>query len=82
MSHTIFRLLATLLLSLLALLAIDPAARAATRPTPLNYTMTTLANGMQVVFLEDHSTPIVHTEVWYHVGSKNERAGRTLCAPL
>jgi len=82
MSHTIIRLLATLLLSLLALLAIDPAARASTRPTPLNYTMTTLANGMQVVFLEDHSTPIVHTEVWYHVGSKNERAGRTGFAHL
>ena len=82
MSHTIIRLLATLLLSLLALVAIDPSARAATRPTPLNYTMTTLANGMQVVFLEDHSTPIVHTEVWYHVGSKNERAGRTGFAHL
>ena len=82
MSHTIFRPLATLLLSLLALLAIDPAARAATRPTRLDYTMTTLPNGMQVVFLEDHSTPIVHTEIWYHVGSKNERPGRTGFAHL
>src|SRR5678809_1193901 len=26
---------------------------------------------------EDHSTPIVHVSVWYHVGSKNERPGRT-----
>jgi zinc protease len=82
MSHTIFRLLATLLLSLLALLAIDPSAGAATRPGRLDYTMTTLANGMQVVFLEDHSTPIVHTEIWYHVGSKNERPGRTGFAHL
>jgi zinc protease len=32
---------------------------------------------MKVVFLEDHSTPIVHLQMWYHVGSKNERAGRT-----
>jgi zinc protease len=39
--------------------------------------MTTLPNGLQVVFLEDHSTPIVHVELWYHVGSKNEKAGRT-----
>jgi zinc protease len=30
-----------------------------------------------VVFLEDHSTPIVHLQLWYHVGSKNERPGRT-----
>jgi zinc protease len=44
--------------------------------------MTTLANGMKVVFLEDHSTPIVHTEVWYHVGSKNEKPGRTGFAHL
>src|SRR5687767_1226094 len=60
-----------------ALLAIDPTARAAVRPPKLNYTMTTLSNGLQVVFLEDHSTPIVHAEIWYHVGSKNERPGRT-----
>ena len=44
--------------------------------------MTTLSNGLQVVFLEDHSTPIVHAEIWYHVGSKNERPGRTGFAHL
>jgi len=44
--------------------------------------MTTLSNGLKVVFLEDHSTPIVHTEIWYHVGSKNERPGRTGFAHL
>ena len=66
----------------LALLAIDPGASAAVRPPKLNYTMTTLPNGLQVVFLEDHSTPIVHAEIWYHVGSKNERPGRTGFAHL
>jgi zinc protease len=69
-------------LALLVLFGVDPLARAATRPARLDYTMTTLPNGMQVVFLEDHSTPIVHTEVWYHVGSKNERPGRTGFAHL
>ncbi|HEX4565765.1 MAG TPA: pitrilysin family protein [Vicinamibacterales bacterium] len=54
-----------------------PATRAAVRPPRLDYTMTTLDNGLRVVFLEDHSTPIVHLQIWYHVGSKNERAGRT-----
>ena len=44
--------------------------------------MTTLANGLQVVFLEDHSTPIVHLALWYHVGSKNEKPGRTGFAHL
>ena len=44
--------------------------------------MTTLPNGLKVVMLEDHSTPIVHAEVWYHVGSKNEKPGRTGFAHL
>jgi hypothetical protein len=60
MPHALFRSLSALLLSMLALSGVFPAARAATRPTRLDYTMATLSNGMQVVFLEDHSTPIVH----------------------
>jgi zinc protease len=35
-----------------------------------------------VVMLEDHSTPIVHLAVWYHVGSKDEKPGRTGFAHL
>jgi zinc protease len=65
-----------------ALLALDPSTDAAVRPPKFNYTMTTLPNGLQVVFLEDHSTPIVHAELWYHVGSKNEKPGRTGFAHL
>ena len=69
-------------LVLAGLLAVDPLASAATRPNKLDYTMTTLPNGLKVVFLEDHSTPIVTTQVWYHVGSKNEKTGRTGFAHL
>ena len=75
MPSTARKRLAAAVLAVAALLAVDPTARAAVRPPKLNYTMTTLANGLQVVFLEDHSTPIVHAELWYHVGSKNEREG-------
>ena len=82
MRHALLRTIGALLVSALALATLDPAARAATRPARLDYTMTTLANGMQIVFLEDHSTPIVHAEIWYHVGSKNERPGRTGFAHL
>jgi zinc protease len=82
MSQVTLRSAAVLVLSVLTLSALHPAARAATRPTRLDYTMTTLGNGMQVVMLEDHSTPIVHAEIWYHVGSKNEKAGRTGFAHL
>src|SRR5262245_14158029 len=55
---------------------------AAVRPAPLAYQITKLDNGLTVVLLEDHSTPIVHLALWYHVGSKNERPGRTGFAHL
>jgi len=42
----------------------------------------TLPNGMRVVLNEDHSAPLVAVNVWYHVGSKNERPGRTGFAHL
>jgi zinc protease len=70
------------LLAAVAALGIDPSATASSRPPKFNYTMTTLPNGLKVVFLEDHSTPIVHAEIWYHVGSKNEKTGRTGFAHL
>ena len=41
-----------------------------------DYRETKLANGMDVVTLEDFSCPIVAVQVWYHVGSKNERPDR------
>ena len=53
-----------------------------TRPPKLQYTTKTLANGLRVILHEDHSTPIVHLELWYHVGSKDERPGRTGFAHL
>jgi zinc protease len=46
------------------------------------YTRHTLANGLPVIIHEDHDCPIVALNVWYHVGSKNERPGRTGFAHL
>jgi len=69
-------------LALTLALLLTPTTHAAVRPPKLDYTMTTLDNGMNVVLLEDHSTPIVHLQMWYHVGSKNERPGRTGFAHL
>ena len=42
----------------------------------------TLPNGLQVLLHEDHSTPIVAVNTWYHVGSSNEQLGRTGFAHL
>src|SRR6186997_1917127 len=55
---------------------------AAVRPPKLQYQLATLPNGLTVILSEDHSTPIVHVQLWYHVGSKNERAGLTGFAHL
>src|SRR5437762_10513764 len=55
---------------------------AAVRPPKLQYEITTLPNGLTVVLEEDHSTPIVHLQLSYHVGSKNEKPGRTGFAHL
>ena len=57
-------------------------ARAAVPPPKLQYDISKLPNGLTVVLSEDHSTPIVHLGVWYHVGSKNEKKGRTGFAHL
>jgi len=42
----------------------------------------TLPNGLRVIYSEDHSTPIVSVDVWYQVGSRNERPGRSGFAHL
>jgi len=41
-----------------------------------------LPNGLSVVLSEDHTAPIVAVNLWYHVGSANEREGRTGFAHL
>ncbi len=80
--HAQLRRLAGTVIALAGLVALAPFTSAQSRPPKLNYTMTTLPNGLKVVMLEDHSTPIVHAEIWYHVGSKNEKPGKTGFAHL
>jgi zinc protease len=46
------------------------------------YTKQTLANGLDVIVHEDHHLPLIAINVWYHVGSKNERPDRTGFAHL
>ena len=70
-----------LLACVVAAAALIPV-QAAVRPPKLQYQMTTLPNGLRVILSEDHSTPIVHVSLWYHVGAKNEKPGRTGFAHL
>jgi zinc protease len=76
------RPIATASAAALLIMAAATSPFAAVRPPKLQYEITTLPNGLTVVLSEDHSTPIVHLQLWYHVGSKNEKAGRTGFAHL
>src|SRR6266576_460930 len=76
------RTLAGLLLATAVACLATAVSSAAVRPPKLQYEITTLANGLTLVLEEDHSTPIVHLQLWYHVGSKNEKPGRTGFAHL
>jgi zinc protease len=55
---------------------------AAVRPPKLEYQRLQLPNGLTVILHQDRSTPIAHVQLWYHVGSKDERPGRTGFAHL
>src|SRR6266542_3008026 len=64
------------------------ASRARPRPTAapaaitIPYQRFVLKNGLTLLVHEDHKAPIVAVNIWYHVGSKNERPGRTGFAHL
>ena len=66
------------LVLLLSLLAAPAAAQQGSIP----HTTFTLPNGLRVIVAEDHSAPLAAVNVWYHVGSGYERAGRTGFAHL
>ena len=46
------------------------------------YKKYTLKNGLTLLVHEDHKAPIVAVNIWYHVGSKNEKPGKTGFAHL
>jgi zinc protease len=68
----------TCTLLLCGALASAPSAAALRVP----YTEFTLPNGLHVILHRDTSVPVVSVNVWYHVGSANEKPGRTGFAHL
>jgi zinc protease len=59
-----------------------PAAAPALDTPKIDFQRFVLPNGLVLVVHEDHKAPIVAVNVWYHVGSKNERPGKTGFAHL
>ena len=57
-------------------------AASATAGIDIPYTQFTLPNGLRVIVHEDRKAPVVSVAIWYHVGSKDEPAGKTGFAHL
>jgi zinc protease len=71
----------SLLLSAVVL-ALSSAVGAQGPALSVPYTQFKLPNGLNVILHRDTSVPVVSVNVWYHVGSANERPGRTGFAHL
>ena len=52
------------------------------RPPEQHFVVHELPNGLRMVMLEDHAAPVINLQMWYHVGSKNEKPGHTGFAHL
>jgi zinc protease len=75
-----FRLaLPVLSVALLALIGVDAMGQ---ERVEVPFEKYELPNGLDVILHEDHSTPIVAVNVWYHVGSSREKKGRSGFAHL
>src|SRR5262245_4347918 len=77
--HT--RKLAVLALALMGAQALA-AATLKVAPPELKVRQQQLGNGLTVILHEDRSVPVANVQIWYHVGSKDERQGRSGFAHL
>ena len=62
--------------------AAKPPAQATADVPQVKFEKYTLPNGLQVILHQDAKLPVVHVNLWFHVGSKNERPGRSGFAHL
>src|SRR6187455_3695627 len=67
---------------LLVACAVPLRGQTATPPLQVPYQQFTLGNGLNVILHQDKRVPVVAVNVWYHVGSANEKPGRTGFAHL
>ncbi len=93
-TKSLFRSLLSLLLTFAPMPAMAQAPSGNTTPTQtvnrdatasvpkVAFEKYTLPNGLQVIMHVDRKLPVVHVNQWFHVGSKNEKIGRTGFAHL
>ena len=70
------------ILFLVLALMMSSSAQTKTKEIDIPYERFVLDNGLTVIVHEDHKAPIVAINIWYHVGSKNEKPGKTGFAHL
>ncbi len=76
------RRIVTGLMASCVVLSAGLAMAAQTGEIDIPYQKFVLDNGLTLIVHEDHKAPIVAVNVWYHVGSKNEKPGKTGFAHL
>ena len=76
-----FALLLAIAVSIVNPAVAEPLKNSVSVP-PLHFQHETLPNGLEVYSVEDHSTPTVAVQVWYHVGSKDDPKNRSGFAHL
>src|ERR1700693_773925 len=69
-------------LAAVVMVAAGAGALAQTKDVEIPYQKFVLDNGLTLIVHEDHKAPIVAINTWYHVGSKNEKLGKTGFAHL
>ena len=78
--HVRVLLLAVIAVTVSAVMAIGAQAQTAAAQkavVDIPYTKFVLDNGLTLIVHEDHKAPIVAVNMWYHVGSANEKTGKT-----
>jgi zinc protease len=66
----------------LIFLTVTPILAATVPPIDIPFQKFLIGNGLTLIVHEDHKAPVVAVNVWYHVGSKNEKEGKTGFAHL
>ena len=77
-----FKVRVTVLAVLTFCASLVPVSQAQVAMPPLDFRDRTLANGLRVLSVENHSSPTVAIQVWYKVGSKDDPEGRSGFAHL
>jgi zinc protease len=72
----------TVLLALTVPAPVTAADALKVTPPKLEVREHKLANGLDLLMYEDHAVPVATVQVWYHVGSKDEKPGRSGFAHL